>query len=409
MKRHNEIQAYLERARLNETGRHWVDNFIAPTMLVHLFLRAEREGDFNLRNYALYHMLRVFFVAGHVSYGHYMLQYLEGLKDLPKKAIEDLKTGAFVCRHKAGHFNGKSGDQFGEQTAVKEEKSKLKGISLEPEQVAEFVDSLPIIAQVVLSMDEMYGSLLDDGDEKIIKHKEEMPARKHLDKKDRELVLAEIMKYDHPLEDTRPYLVNPVTGKRASPDVSVQNSKEIGDKMVQDFRESLPDGFCNKISSKIVTMASKSTPKTATKSTVLPLELMCPNLLTVGQQRNVSLKQMLSHELCAQPPNIIDKFGHLRKSAKAPIVKKLGVVCIAVDQLDAVMVDVSQLFYHTLWPCGGSITDLLGSITEHAAQYPKEAEKILVLDKHNEKSSKEQERLRRGKEESNEEYDLNIK
>ena len=54
-------------------------------------------------------------------------------------------------------------------------------------------------------MDEMYGSLLDeedDGDEKIIKHKEEMPARKHLDKKDHELVHAEIMKYGHPLEDT---------------------------------------------------------------------------------------------------------------------------------------------------------------------------------------------------------------
>ena len=61
---------------------------------------------------------------------------------------------------------------------MKEEKSKLKGISLEPEQVAEFVDSLPIIAQVVLSMDEMYGSLLDeedDGYEKIIKHKEKCP------------------------------------------------------------------------------------------------------------------------------------------------------------------------------------------------------------------------------------------
>ena len=117
------------------------------------------------------------------------------------------------------------------------------------------------------------------------------------------------MKYDHPLEDTRPYLVNPVTGKRASPDVNVQNSKEIGDKMLQEFRKSLPDGFHNKISSKIVTMASKSTPKTITKSAVLPLELMCLNLLSVEQQRNVSLKQMLSHELCAQPPSIIDTLG----------------------------------------------------------------------------------------------------
>ena len=117
---------------------------------------------------------------------------------------------------------------------------------------------------------------------------------------------------------------------------------------------------------------------------------------------------MLSHELCAQPPNIINKLGYLRKSAKAPIVKKLGVGCTAVDQPDAVMIDVSQLFFHIVWPCGGSITDLVGSISEHAAQYPKEAEKILVLDKHQDGSAKEHERLRRGKEETNEEYDLTI-
>ena len=81
-----------------------------------------------------------------------------------------------------------------------------------------------------------------------------MPARKHLDYKYRELVHAEIMKYHHPLEDTSPHLVNPVTGKRASSNVNVQNSKEISDKMVQHFLESLPDGIYNKISSKIVTM-----------------------------------------------------------------------------------------------------------------------------------------------------------
>ena len=58
--------------------------------------------------------------------------------------------------------------------------------------------------------------------------------------------------------------------------------------------------------------------------------------------------------------------------------------------------------------CGGSITYLVGSISEHAAQYPKEAEKILVLAKHQDGSAKEHERLRRGKEETNEEYDLTI-
>ena len=45
------------------------------------------------------------------------------------------------------------------------------------------------------------------------------------------------MIYEHPLEDTRPYLINIVNGKRASPNVNVQNSKDIGDKMVQNGQE----------------------------------------------------------------------------------------------------------------------------------------------------------------------------
>ena len=59
-------------------------------------------------------------------------------------------------------------------------------MSLEPEQVEDFVDSIPIIAHAVLSMDKINESLLDeveDDDENIIKHTEEMLARKNLDNK----------------------------------------------------------------------------------------------------------------------------------------------------------------------------------------------------------------------------------
>ena len=38
-----QIEQYLDTARLHPTGRHWVDNFLLPTLLVHQFERAERE------------------------------------------------------------------------------------------------------------------------------------------------------------------------------------------------------------------------------------------------------------------------------------------------------------------------------------------------------------------------------
>ena len=65
---------------------------------------------------------------------------------LPAMAKDDLISGAFVCRHKAGSWNAVSADQFGEQTAIKIGKGGLKGIALSPEQVAEWIDSFSISA-----------------------------------------------------------------------------------------------------------------------------------------------------------------------------------------------------------------------------------------------------------------------
>ena len=40
-----EISAYMEEARKHPTGRHWVDNFLKPTILAHQFIRVERAGS----------------------------------------------------------------------------------------------------------------------------------------------------------------------------------------------------------------------------------------------------------------------------------------------------------------------------------------------------------------------------
>ena len=70
--------------------------------------------------------------------------------------------------------------------------------------------------------------------------------------------------------------------------------------MVRNFRDSLPQGFHNTISNPVITMAVKPQAKKF-KQVVLSLERMCLNLLTVGQQRKVDLKQLLSHELASHP------------------------------------------------------------------------------------------------------------
>ena len=56
-----------------------------------------------------------------------------------------LISGAFVCCHQDGSWNGVSSDQFGEQTAIQIGKGGLKGLTLFQEMVAEWIDSFPVI------------------------------------------------------------------------------------------------------------------------------------------------------------------------------------------------------------------------------------------------------------------------
>ena len=76
----------------------------------------------------------------------------------------------------------------------------------------------------------------------------------------------------------------------------MHNSREIDDKLVNDFRNKLPGGFNDTLSTPIIAMKATVSPKGKNKQVVLSLETMCLNILTVGQQRKVSGKPMLSHE-----------------------------------------------------------------------------------------------------------------
>ena len=71
----HDLSEYLEICRQHPTGRHWVDNLIKPTLLVHQLIRIEREGDFLLQQLTLECMDPYFFVAGHHNYARYISQH----------------------------------------------------------------------------------------------------------------------------------------------------------------------------------------------------------------------------------------------------------------------------------------------------------------------------------------------
>ena len=130
---------------LEHTGRHWVDNFILPTITIHQFIRAKREGDRILQQLCLERMLPYFFAAGHF---HYATSHNTCWKCAICRNEPKMKSR---WENLYGGIRQASGIQyslisFREQTAIRIGKGGLRGVT--PDLVKEWIDCSPIAAYV---------------------------------------------------------------------------------------------------------------------------------------------------------------------------------------------------------------------------------------------------------------------
>ena len=151
----------------------------------------------------------------------------------------------------------------------------------------------------------------------------------------------------------------------------------------------------------------KGQSKNTRSKPVIDLETIFLRLLLIEQQRKIELGPLFAYELCAVPPALIDGQGCLCKGNKSGLVKRLGAVATSPKSADTIIVDVSQLFYHIIWPHGGSPSELIASIEERLSKYPEATKKIVVFDKYHDISAKDHERMRRASEVVID-YDLSI-
>ena len=83
----------------------WVDVFIKPILIMMLYIREEREGDWPLHLQAVNLMMPYFFVSGYVNYARYGLYYLRSMQALPANVLEHFMKGAHVMGHMPGLWN----------------------------------------------------------------------------------------------------------------------------------------------------------------------------------------------------------------------------------------------------------------------------------------------------------------
>ena len=245
----DELCADLEVASRHPTGKHWVNNFIKPTILAHQFLRAEKEGDWSYQQLILNKMKRYFFAAGHFHYARNLTMHLIEMHHLPTEVRADLDSGAHVCKHHEGYWNSVSSDQ----TAIKTEKGELNGMTLSNELVTEWINAFPVMAHMSDAMDSLYSEESTDNFSQT-KHKEEGSKWQKLDSENLQKIASKLAKHSHPLTVDSPVLYNIINGQIAQEEINVVEAVNIGEKMATAFKNSLPTGFHAKISTPVKTM-----------------------------------------------------------------------------------------------------------------------------------------------------------
>ena len=125
------LKAMRKKSRLAEL---WIQNLINPVLLILLYLRAEREGEFALHLYVCKQMMPYFFAAGHVNYARYGLCYLRTMERLTGKVLEQFLSGKHVMHNISGLFNGIWFDMAIETTYMKHGKcpSGIIGMTTKP-------------------------------------------------------------------------------------------------------------------------------------------------------------------------------------------------------------------------------------------------------------------------------------
>jgi hypothetical protein len=390
------IEEKLESARSSKTGCLWVDCFIYPVLLAHMFIRAEREANYVLHIYCLTRMVPYFFAAGHWNYARYITWHLiEHQTELDEEALAMFHMGHHVCRHSSGSWNAVFSDQFGEQTYIRHGKAKggLVGMTLSPDQVTRWVLSHHICNTVSLAMDSMFHDHHDDKYEaKKDRHKDEGKERKKLDTSDRKKIQQELRKYPHPLhQEDKEVLFNIVNGHVADGKVNVHNALSIGNSMAAEFKGTLPTGFYKAIHSKVVTMETMKKGIKIGDKTIYDMEKLYGRLLVISQRRDITLESLFCFELAPLPSSIFDEYGSLRKSAKSRLVHKLA-VWVEEPEPEVDVIDGNEMLYQITWPKTGTVKDLMQNFTRAVER---EHDVIVVFDRYLEGSIKTHERLRR--------------
>ena len=204
------MQELKARASKSRTAKHWVENLILAVLLMLIFIRAEREGEWALHLWAVNEMIPYFFAAGCIHYARYGLIYLRSMQKLRGETLEGFLKGEHVQCHRQGLWN----EIWTDETTFMNYghgPGGLIGITLNEKAVHRWAMSLHICSRLMKDMT----NLKDSSSVHITSHNEELASRIKYDENDRQVIREKLKLCIDPLNTAgqASALVNIVSGR----------------------------------------------------------------------------------------------------------------------------------------------------------------------------------------------------
>lgn len=298
--------------------------------IILLFTRAQRGGLLELHLHAFTLMLPFFFLYNHPNYARRGTVYISEMNHLPDPVKAEFDSGNFVVNRSAQTFNQVGPAQSQEWlNAVGKKGGGINVIMKTPSALSRWTLSFNLRSHLVSATKVVYR--IERGD--AFTCNESNPARQKIDLKDEDNLLNIFQSFNLFSADTSPDLRNIATKdivtKNTEDDLLIAHQK-IQDQLMQFVEERLLADVNRKFShrdglpkNKPLTFSSlfeveQKQSTTSTKKVVQADRKFQQRLIIPFKDgRNVSLEQLLEHELMPAPPALAEKDSYLQSGQRS--------------------------------------------------------------------------------------------
>ena len=310
-------------------------SYLDMVQVLLLFIRASREGNWDLHLSSLRSMLPWFMAYDRVNYARYGPVYWLEMQNLHEEhpAIrESFERGEFCVQRQDNYgFAGIPCDQTIEQTANRDSKTKggLTGITINKGAVHRWISSHHMRAEISRECEAMAGKGV-----KSRKRKDLDPTRNDKDENNIKTIMSTIESMVNPFNQEIDQIVNLTSGIVASNQLAedIIGAKVKGEAAIQVFiTDRLQAGNVDLFEplkrfnlKTFSTMAKKKTTKVKGKEIELKSDRnLFARMLLCGNSRNISIETMLQYCLGPLPLSLSTHNGTLVKHPKANLMHHL--------------------------------------------------------------------------------------